>query len=110
MDDFCRSEIHHRSQSTIVRFHRRGVEVVNLKVPPPVDIGAVLTKTFRQLRAFLAKGCPLPGIPPCKAPGVPIDIGASANAEDTSTGNNDGDNWPGLRQRRRVGWEERNDN
>jgi hypothetical protein len=98
------------SQSTIDRFHRRGVEVVNLKVPPPVDIGAVLTETFRQLRVFLANGCPPPGIPPCKALGVPIDIGATANAEDTTTGNNDGHNRPGRRQRRRVVREEPTDN
>lgn len=59
--------------SMIMRYERRGVEVVNLP-GSRADFGPILTETFQQLRRFLANGCPPPGIPPCEALGVPLDI------------------------------------
>jgi hypothetical protein len=71
------------SPSTIARFQRRGVEVINLP-GRPAETGAILTETFRQLRQFLANGCPPRGIPPCAALGVPLDIGTGAIGGDTT--------------------------
>jgi hypothetical protein len=61
------------SPSTIARFNRRGVEVIAL--PGMVsEAGTILAETFTQLQRFLANGCPPPGIPPCSALGVPLNI------------------------------------
>jgi hypothetical protein len=86
------------SPSAIARFQRRGVEVVNLPGRPE-DTGAILTETFRQLRRFLATGCPPAGIPPCAALGVPLDIG-TAHAGDPS-GDEDLQEGRGRRKRAR---------
>lgn len=67
------------SPSTIARYGRRGVQVVNLPGRRE-DFGQILTETFLQLNQFLATRCLPPVIPPCAALSVPIDVGSGNEA------------------------------